>query len=77
MMHKVTQGYRVSESVCTLSTNHFCSLCLAAESNEIPDRIVFYHYLPEVYKSVDEFESQVCFCYDLNTCKQVISHLQD
>ena len=77
MMHKVTQDYHVSESVCTLSTNHFCSLCLAAESEEIPDRIVFYHYLPQNYKSVDEFESQVCFCYDLNPCKQVIFHFQD
>ena len=77
MMHRLTQGYCISESVCTLSTNHFCSLCLAAKSKTVPDRIVIYHYLSKDYKSADEIRSEVCFCYDINHCKQVISHFQD
>ena len=74
-MHESTGDYVINDSVCTLYTNHFCSYCLAAKSTQIPDRIVAYHYLPEDYKTVDEFRAEVCFCYDLNCCKKVISHL--
>ena len=75
MMHEITQGYVIRDSVCTLYTNHFCSYCLAARRTELPDRIIVYHYLPEDYKSVDEFKAEVCFCYDLNCCKKVTSKL--
>ena len=70
-MSKMTQGYDISDSTCTLYTNHFCSYCLAAKSIQIPDRIVAYHYLPYNYMSVDEFIAEICFCYDLNICKKV------
>ena len=71
-MHEVTKDYVISDSVCTLCTDHFCSYCLAAKSTQIPDRIVAYHYLPEDYESMDKFRAEVCFCYDLNCCKKVI-----
>ena len=76
VMHEITQGYVISDSVCTLYTDHFCSYCLADKSKEklIPDRIVAYHCLPKDYKSVDEFKAELCFCYDLSYCKKVISH---
>ena len=74
-MHKITQDnhYDISDSVCTLFTDHFCSYCLAVESVQIPDRIVAYHYLPEDYESLNKFRAEVCFCYDLSICKKVIS----
>ena len=75
-MHKITQDdhYDISDSVCTLYTNHFCSYCLADGSYErqLPDRIAAYQYLPEGYKSVDIFRAELCFCYDLSICKKVI-----
>ena len=74
VMHEITQGYVISDSVCTLYTDHFCSQCLAAKSEQIPDRIVAYHYLPKDYKSVDEFKAELWFCYDLSCCTKVISH---
>ena len=73
VMHEITQGYVIRDTVCTLYTDHFCSQCLAAKSKQIPDRIVAYHYLPKHYKSADEFKAELCFCYDLNCCKKVIS----
>ena len=72
-MHEITQGYVIRDSVCTMYTNHFCSQCLAARSIQIPDRIVAYQYLPKNYKSLYDFKAEVCFCYDLNCCKKVIS----
>ena len=77
MMYDSTKKYVISDSVCTLYTNHFCSQCLACKDEQIPDRFAVYHYIPENYKSVDDFTSEVCFCYDLNRCKKVISHFQD
>ena len=74
-MHNITQDfYTIDQSVCTLFTNHFCSYCLASRSEQIPDRIVAYQYLPENYKSFDEFDefiAELCFCYDLSICKKV------
>ena len=79
-MHKITQDnhYDISDSVCTLFTDHFCSYCLADESDksderQIPDRIVAYHYLPEDFKLADIFRAELCFCYDLSICKKVTS----
>jgi len=72
-MRDVTQKclYDISDSFCTLLTNHFCSYCLAKKSIEVPDRIVVYHYLPEDYQSAETFRAELCFCYDLNVCKKV------
>ena len=77
-MHEITQKYTISDSTCTVYTDHFCSYCLAknTESPEIPDRIVVHLYVPEDYKSVDEFKAEVWFCYDLTICIKVISHFQ-
>ena len=74
-MHEITENYIISDSFCTLYTDHFCSYCLAAKSTQIPDRIVAYHYLPEDYKILDEFRAELCFCYDLDYCKKVICWL--
>ena len=78
VMHEITQEYVISDSVCTLYTDHFCSqcMCLASKSTKIADRIVVYHNVPEDYKSVDEFKAEVCFCYDLIICIKVISHFK-
>ena len=65
--------YDISDTVCTLFTTHCCSICLAKKSDNIPDRIVAYHYLPENYDTADTFKAEVCFCYDLNICKEVES----
>ena len=78
-MHEITQDnrYEISDSVCVLFTDHFCSYCLAAKNIQIPDRIVTYHYLPEDYESLDKFRAEVCFCYDLKICKKVIALVLD
>ena len=81
VMHdEITRKYTISDSVCTLYTDHFCSYYLAqrtdSESLEMPDRIVVLLYVPEDYKSVDEFNAEVCFCYNLTSCIKVISHFQ-
>ena len=34
---------KLREQVCTYSTDHFCSNCLAKKKEEIPDAIVIYH----------------------------------
>ena len=53
------------------STDHFCSYCLAKKSERIIDRIAAYHVVPNNYRSVDEFKSEICFCYDLEPCTMV------
>ena len=65
--------YELNKSTCTIFTSHFCSKCLAAKKGKAnkPKRIIMYHYLPEDYKSEDEFVAEVCFCYDLQFCKKV------
>ena len=70
-MHEVTKGYKyeIGSSFCTYYTCHFCSLCLAAKSAVTTDRIMAYHYLPKDYQSVDEFKAELCFCYDLEPCR--------
>ena len=74
-MHENTQDhhYDISYSICSLFANHFCSYCLAAKSVQIPDRVAAYHYVPGGFKSLNEFRAELCFCYDLNCCKKVIS----
>ena len=72
-IHMTTWNYHfdISDTVCTLFTTHFCSYCLASKSDQVPDRIMVYHYLSENYKSADTFRAEICFCYDLNICKEV------
>ena len=71
-MHITTQDhYVISDTVCTLYTNHFCSYCLASKSDQVADRIIAYHYLPEDYKLANTFRAEICFCYDLSICKEV------
>ena len=72
-VHEVTEGYNyeINSSFCTYYSDHFCSVCLATKSKDTIDRIMVYHYLSEDYKNMlsDEFQSEVCFCFDLITCK--------
>ena len=73
-MHKDTceYHYEPNKSTCTFFTSRFCSKCLAAKENtKKAKRIIMYHYLPEDYKSDYEFIAEVCFCYDLQFCKEV------
>ena len=74
-MHEDTceYHYELNKSTCTIFTSHFCSKCLAAKEAEAKKarRIIMYHYLPEDYKSEDEFVAEVCLCYDLRFCKEV------
>ena len=63
--------YVISDKVCTLLTDHFCSYCLASKSDQVADRIIAYHYLPADYKLASTFKAEICFCYDLNICKEV------
>ena len=64
--------FDVGETVCTLFTNHFCSYCLASKSVQVPDRIIAYHYLPKNYELADTFRAEICFCYELSVCKEVM-----
>lgn len=64
--------FDIDDTVCTLFTNHFCSYCLASKSVQVPDRIVAYHYLPNDYELADTFRAEICFCYDLSICKEVM-----
>ena len=75
-MYMTTGSYHyiINDTTFTLFTNHFCSVCLAAENKQIPDRIVAYQYLPADYVSADTFRAEVCFCYDLTICKEVNSY---
>ena len=68
-------NYNISDTVCTLFSDHFCSYCLASKTDEIPDRIIAYHYLPHDYRSADSFKAELCFCYDLTICKNVCSNV--
>ena len=47
-----------------------CSICLASKSTHLIHRIIAYHYLPQDYKSRDEFKVEVCICSDLNICRK-------
>ena len=77
-MHKDTNEYqyKISDSTITFFTDHLCSKCLTVDENiPVAKRVMMYHYLPENYKSKHEFVSEVCFCYDLKFCKEVINLL--
>ena len=69
--HEREWRFEISYTVCTLFTNHFCSFCLASNNDQIANRIVAYHYLPVNYESADTFRAELCFCYDVNICKEV------
>ena len=60
----------IKELVFIYSTDNSCSNCLAKRNEKIPDKIVVYHML---YESADLFASEVCFCYNLELCKKVIT----
>ena len=65
--------YEVNNSTCTFFANSFCSKCLAVKGDvKPPKRIRVYHHVPIDYTSKIEFIAEVCFCYDLYMCKQVI-----
>ena len=65
--------YEVNKSTCTFFTHHFCSKCLAAKGDvKPPKRIRVYHYVSIDYTSKIKFIAEVCFCYDLLMCKEVI-----
>ena len=72
-MHEYTYEYelKLKKSTCRIFPDHFCSGCLAAKKGDKARRIIMYHYLPEDYKSADEFVAEVCFCYDLQSIKKV------
>ena len=77
-MHEDTceYQYELNKFTCTLFASHFCSKCLAAKAKaENPKRIIMYHYLPENYKSAYEFVAEICFCCDLQFCKEVRNYL--
>ena len=77
-MHEDTCEYRyeLNKSTCTFSTYHFCSKCLAARGKaKKARRIIMYHYLSEDYKSKHGFFAEVCFCYDLQFCKEVCCYV--
>jgi len=65
--------YSINEISCALSTEQFCSKCLAKRFKRIriPNRLVLYHLLPMDYKTSVEFIAETCFCYDLKFCKKV------
>ena len=75
-MHEATYQpqCKIKESVCIYNTDHFCSNCLAKKNEEIPDAIVIYHMLPKSFESADVFTSEICFCYNLEHCKQVCTY---
>ena len=77
-MHEDTCEYRyeLNKSTCTFFASRFCSKCLAARGKaKKAKRIIMYHYLPEDYKSEYEFVAEVCFCYDLQFCKEVCCYV--
>ena len=68
--------YKLNQSTCTLSTTHFCSKCLAAKAKKV-QRITMYHYLPEDYKSANEFFTEISFCYGLQFCREVCNYVNN
>ena len=78
IMHKDTckYQYELNKSTCTFFAYRFCSKCLAGRKKaKKAKRIIMYHYLPEDYKSKHEFVAEVCFCYDLQFCKEVCCYV--
>ena len=66
--------YEMHNSTCRFFDHHFCSKCLALKGDvKPPKRIRVYHYVPMDYRSRIEFVTEVCFCYDLLLCKEVIN----
>ena len=66
--------YEMQSSTCRFFDHHFCSKCLALKGDvKPPKRIRVYHYVPMDYRSRIEFVTEVCFCYDLLLCKEVIN----
>ena len=77
-MHEDTceYHYEMNKSTCTIFTSRFCSKCLAARGKaKKAKRIIMYHFLPEDYKSDFEFIAEVCFCFDLQFCKEVCHYI--
>ena len=67
--------YEFNKSTCTILTSRFCTKCLSAKGKaKKAKRIIMYHYLPEDFKSVFEFITEVSFCYDLKFCKEVCKY---
>ena len=76
-MHEDTceYNYELNKSTCTILTSRFCTKCLSAKGKaKKAKRIIMYHYLPEDFKSVFEFITEVSFCYDLKFCKEVCNY---
>ena len=75
-MHEDTCEYQydLNKSTCVLFTSHFCSKCLASKAQKA-QRITTYHYLPEDYKSANEFFAEISFCYGLQFCREVCNWL--
>ena len=70
--------YELNKSTCTYFASRFCSKCLAARGKaKKAKRLIMYHYLPEDYKSEYEFVAEICFCYDLQFCKEVCHYEYD
>ena len=67
--------YEMYKSTCTFLTSRFCTKCLSARGKaKKAKRVIMYHYLPEDYKSAYEFITEVSFCYDLKSCKEVCDY---
>ena len=78
-MNKDTVKYQIqiSDTTCTVLSDHFCSKCLAMIANQKPKpaRIMMYHYLPENYQDKKDFQAEVSFCPDHTFYKQVRNQL--
>ena len=77
VMHEDNCEYHcvLNKSTFTILTSRFCTKCLSARGKaKKAKRIIMYHYLPEDFKSVFEFITEVSFCYDLKFCKEVCKY---
>ena len=59
-------------SYCVISTNHFCSYCLAKEDVNVPDKFHAFYYT-----FIDEglLKAEVCTCHVNKECIEVSSYI--
>ena len=64
----VNFDYEISH--CILTTDHFCSFCMAKKIKFIPERFSALLYTSETDDS--QLIAEVCFCPAISACRKVV-----
>ena len=74
LMNKLLHGVFFDDKIgyCTISTNHFCSQCLAKDDINVPDKFLASYF---AYGSSGLLNAEVCMCHVNKECIEVCSVL--